>query len=169
MMGISYRTYVGPYAVCKVEIVDKPHYKRVCINQTCKRYHEQSAGRGGQYCSHCGTLTADVNFPEREPAIDSWHVAEQIFERLTTPGGDAYFLEVRKTGRELWMPNVQIEGMERDPHLEEREDFYEVAIKSPAQEVLAFETTFVFELDFLRITYGHNNVYVTWGIIQDYL
>lgn len=163
-MSISYRTYVGPYARCAVERVEKTVMQITCPNVECANHGESMRQ---PYCDRCGTRVSSLPHTELTDAVDDYDVSEAIDEALCTPSGGGYATWVEQHGAHLWLPNRRMPG--RDPSLEEREAFalFEIGEKQRDAEILQFQITFEDALRELRTRYG--NLTLHWGIIQDYL
>lgn len=171
-MGYSYRTYIGPHVVCKVEIMDKPRFVPVCTNDQCVAFKRTDRTWDGRFCSYCGMQIGNIAVVEKEPAIDADDFSyDRLSERLVPPGGDARFNYVREHGIEIYMPNIDVPEIERDMHLESREPFGHMLIPADTinKEVISFIRFFFDDLALLRDAYGERNVEVKWGIIQDYM
>lgn len=167
-MGISYKTYVGPYVRCVVEFKDVEKTRRACPNTACKSYGETRFAQG-EFCAKCGTPIGDVSYTERIEAVDRWEVSEEIDQHLCDPGGDGYIRWVEANKAHLWKPNIDA-GIARDGHLESRVDFAlsEIQAAEIQTEIERFTQFFAQELAHFRSRYGADVVSIHWGVIQDY-
>lgn len=165
-MSIDYGIYAGPYARCKVSLVEVTKLQISCPNAQCKNH---ARGLRTMYCDLCGSKVASVPHKEMDEAVDHWDVSEAINERLATAHGDQYhgrWLQENRT--HLWMPNNPLE-LEAG-HLNAREAFalFTIEPQTIADEMARFQSAFQDDLDYLRTVYGADAVTIHWGIIQDY-
>jgi hypothetical protein len=167
-MGISYKTYVGPYVRCAIEFKDDPRIKEACPNRKCKNYGQGWHTRG-PFCEMCGSAIADMPYTERIESVHDSEIVDEINERLCSPSGDGYLRWIEEGCAHLWKPNVTTPW--RKGRLEAQEDFALIdfeTLSEPAQECKDFIIFFQAELAVLRKHYGEAAVSVRWGIIQDY-
>jgi hypothetical protein len=161
-MGISYKTYVGPYVHCAAQVIDVTVVRRGCTNAACV-----GAYGGGPFCSRCGSPIGDRPIATRAHAVDAWEVSNTLNERLSTPGGDAYVEWAELNESHLWLPNVPYG---RNGHLEEYADFALVPLTAGAiaLDLTTFASAFADDLRTLREIYGADAVNVYWGVVQHY-
>lgn len=166
-MGITYSTYVGPYARCAITLVDERRMILSCLKKGCANHGQPMSGN--KYCPLCSNRILSLEVPYRAPSVDQWDVSERIQERLSSASGDAYSNWSESNLAHLWLPNVRIPE-QRDGHLESRCDFFQtpISVVQVANERSAFEEFFAKELAELETAYGSDAVTVEWGIIQYY-
>lgn len=165
-MSIDYETYVGPYLRCSVGSIEITKERRACVKPACPNHTRQINEMA--YCGICGSPINVVFYKEQADAVDRWDVSDAIHERLTSPGGDGYYLWAREKHVHIYIPNISTPG--RDYHLDARAPWsiVEIGPGLVTIETEQFQSQFAADIDVIRSLYGHPAVSIHWGIIQSY-
>jgi len=162
-MGIDYNVYVGPYALCQNELVDKETTRLSCPNKDCCRYNRRPLDKQ-KFCTQCGTKISEIPTTIKQLRVKSWEMFDDLQEHLWLLGDD--FKDTPEHS-EIWRSNMKGIGKRFDPKYDEY--VRPLGVCDPEmdelQEIAAFEEQAAESLKQLREAYGEDNVKITWGII----
>ena len=97
-MGSELSVYIGPFAKCTNEQVDKKIKSKSCPNSQCKAYYAISA-KSAQFCDCCGTKLEELESAIQASKVDLRIILGEIKERL--------FPIHDRLNNHYWRPNIK--------------------------------------------------------------
>jgi hypothetical protein len=162
-MGMSYTTYVGPFARCRYHMVDSSEKQWQC---TKDGKHGRWISREEKFCRVCGSPMADVAVPTKIASVDHW----EVFSKAGLD--EDPMAEMHGEGAELgakllehWYCANHNRKPPREFSIDGRDKcgLYAADIDMAA-EMEWLKTAFGMEISALMAAY--DNVEITWGIIH---
>jgi len=167
LMGMSYRTYVGPYLWCSVRTRPATKEIRLCARSECRFFRESSPmPSDSNFCPQCGTPAVDKIVEvegQVEEILSSCDLMEATNENLV-PVNNNY----ADAGVHLFVSNLaKAPGLrlERGGDLGEIMQYDGVIID---QELTAFRERHADDLEIVYEHYGEDRVEVRWGVLASY-
>jgi len=166
-MGMSYRTYVGPYLRCSVRTRPRTKEIKVCPHFKC-RFHTEanSMPDGSIFCPQCGRKAEDKIIEvegEVDEVLDDIDLLEATNERLV-PFNCSY----PEMGTHLFISNSTKPpgvSLERGDGVGEIREYNGIIID---QELAAFRKRHAKDLEIAYEHYGEDRVEVCWGLMAAY-
>lgn len=153
--------YVGPFFKCKVREVSSLTQVNACPNQACICF-KKDISSVFNFCHQCGTKISKFDIPAQKHAVDISSVRDAIRVDFDESLIDLESLSNKKSyDAHIWISNKSV------PHLRSliiMEADMIVSIPDIEIEKRIFLEFFKKEYNFLRKTYGEDEVIVDWGI-----
>ena len=148
------RTYFGPYAECKIQIVEVDDSRWECPN------HPSWLGLHSPFCSQCGSRAVKVPIKVKARSVIHYMVRDEMQERFGLE--DLVGTEIGK--QDIWLANVDFGHICRID-----EDDEVAAWRSDTDRIIEaddFRERFKKSIDLLIEKYGESNVTIRWGLVR---
>jgi len=154
-MGVDYNVYIGPYALCQNEKVNKEDEMHTCPKKSCSG-HKKHPPHGAKFCTQCGAEFNKVPIVYKADRIESWELMEELQSQVCvlTEG----FKGLPKHC-DVWIGNGGV-----GKHFDPKYDTWGMELESVGEEsIQEFEEECAGALARLREEYGEENVEIKWG------
>lgn len=165
-MGMSYSTFVGPYAHCTTLTRPAEKEVKVCPKRGCRFAKiANPMSDENKFCPQCGAVAKVKSVKIKgvvDEVVDAYDVMEATNERLYPHGNH------RTEGEHIFVSNnTKSPGisLERGDGVGEIKQYDGVVID---QEISAWRDRHAKDLDILYEHYGEDRVEVRWGLLASY-
>lgn len=164
-MSVDSSAYVGPFALCKNEKVDKTRVIRACINEACENHSRHRYDNTVKFCDKCGS---DID--EFTMSYSGWKVVwgdliEEIDQVLCIASQECGFQHFSEE-MECWIANRWSDEVGAS-HFDPRRECFAFLPDQECREksIQAFKDKFSEALAKLTEAYGEGNVEINWGFL----
>ena len=164
------RTYIGPFVVCKFNLIDTKEQRLSCPKSDCVKFGATIWQKSRKFCDQCGSEIGMMDFSIKSPSVSIEEIFAEIGDALSCVLDDDLYSYLNKEKVHVWMPNRDFG--EKLNFLFGGKYNMDCFIQDIDPEVLprqikAFQDQFTKELAVLESKYGKDNIIYKWGVINE--